>query len=72
MEHVPEVLWAYRTTTRSVNQEMPFALAFGTETVALLEIGIPFPRTKLSEYEHNDELLRLNLDFLDENRDRAL
>ena len=35
VEYLPEVLWAYRTTQKSVTRETPFALAFGTEAVAL-------------------------------------
>ena len=35
VEYLPEVLWAYRTTRKSTTQETSFALAFGTEAVAL-------------------------------------
>ena len=35
VEYLPEVLWAYRTTRKSATQETQFALAFGTEAVAL-------------------------------------
>ena len=40
VEYLPEVLWAYRTTRKSATQETPFALAFGTEAVAPIEIGL--------------------------------
>jgi transposase InsO family protein len=31
-DHLPEVLWAYRTTKRTpITEETPYALAFGTE-----------------------------------------
>ena len=72
VEQLPEVLWAYRTTTRTATGETPFALAFGTEAVAPVKIGIPSSRTEFTEEEHNDEMLLLNLDLLDEKRDRAL
>ena len=39
-EYLPEVLWAYRTTRKYSTQETPFALAFGTEAVAPVEIGL--------------------------------
>ena len=39
VEYLPEVLWAYRTTRKSAIQETLFALDFGTEAVALVEIG---------------------------------
>ena len=35
----PEVLWAYRTTTRSTTRETPFSLAYGYEAMVLVEIG---------------------------------
>ena len=72
VEYIPEVLWAYRTTTRSATQETPFALAFGTEGVAPVKVGVTSPKTEFSEFEHNDETLLLNLDLLDERRHRAL
>ena len=66
VEYLPEVLWAYRTTRKSATQETPFALAFGTEAVAPVEVGLRSPRIELATMEHNDEALRLNLDLLDE------
>ena len=66
VEYLPEVLWAYRTTRKSATRETPFALAFGTEAVAPVEVGIKSPRIELASEEHNDEALRLNLELLDE------
>ena len=71
-EYLPEVLWAYITTRKSVTQETPFALAFGTEAVAPVEIGLKSPRIELASMEHNKEALRLNLYLLDEKRERVL
>ena len=68
VEYLPEVLWAYRTTRKSATQETPFALAFGTEAVAPVEVGLKSSRIELASVEHNDEALRLNLDLLDEKR----
>ena len=72
IEYLPEVLWAYRTMRKSATQETPFALAFGTEAVALVEIGLKSPRIELASVEHNDEALRLNLDLLDVKREQVL
>ena len=66
VEYLPEVLWAYRIKRRSVTQETPFALAYDTEVVAPIEVGLKSPRIKLANVEHNDEALHLNLGFLDE------
>ena len=72
VEYLPEVLWAYRTTRRSATQETPFALAYGTEAVASIEVGLKSPRIELANVEHNDKALRLNLDLLDEKREHVL
>ena len=71
VEYLPEVLWAYRTTQKSATRETPFALAFGTEAVAPVEVGIKSPRVELASEEHNDEALRLNLELLDEKREKV-
>ena len=71
-EYLLEVLWAYRTTRKSATQETPFALAFGTEVVAPVEIVLKSPRIELASVEHNEEALRLNLDLLDEKHDQVL
>ena len=72
VEYLPEVLWAYRTTRRSTTQETPFALAFGTEAVAPIEVGLKSPRFEFTNTEHNEEILRLNLDLLEEKREQVL
>ena len=68
-EYVPEVLWAYKTTRKFATQETPFALAFGTEAVDLVEIELKSPRIELASVEQNEEALRLNLDLLEEKRE---
>ena len=72
VEYLPEVLWAYRTTQKSATWETPFTLAFGTEAVAPIEVGLKSPMIELATVEHNDEALRLNLDLLDEKREQVL
>ena len=66
------MLWAYRTTRKSATQETPFALAFGTEAVAPVEIRLKSPRIELESVEHHEEALRLNLDLLDEKCEQIL
>jgi hypothetical protein len=41
VDYVPEVLWAYRTTTRTPTGATPFALTYGTEAVIPAEVGSP-------------------------------
>ena len=66
VEYLPEVLWAYRTTRKSTTQETSFALAFDTEAVAPVKVGLKSPRVEFANTEHNEEILRLNLDLLEE------
>ena len=72
VEYLLEVLWAYRTTHKLATQETPFALAFGTEAVAPVKVGLKSPRVEFASTEHNDEALRLNLDLLEEKREQVL
>ena len=53
-------------------RETPFALNFGTEAVALVDIGLKSPRIELASMDQNEEALRLNLDLLDEKREQVL
>ena len=72
VEYLPEVLWAYKTTCKSATQETPFTLAFSTEAVAPVEVGVRSPRIEFASTEGNEEALRLNLDLLEEKREQAL
>ena len=47
-------------------------MAFGTEAVAPVKVGLKSPKIELAAVEHNDEALRLNLDLLDEKREQVL
>ena len=66
------MLYAHRTTRNSATQETPFALAFGTEAVAFVEVGLKSPRIEFASAEHNEEVLRLNLDLLEEKSEQVL
>ena len=39
-EELPNVLWAYRTTMRTLVGETPFNLTYGTEAVIPIEVGL--------------------------------
>ncbi|GJZ90992.1 reverse transcriptase domain-containing protein [Tanacetum coccineum] len=71
IEEHPHVLWAHRTMIKSSHGDTPFSLTYGTEAVIPVEIGMPTYRTAVVDVTHNDEELRLNLDFLEERRERA-
>ncbi|GKV01291.1 hypothetical protein SLEP1_g13856 [Rubroshorea leprosula] len=65
------LLWAYRTTSRTATGETPYHLAFDTEAVIPVEIGVPSLRVSHFEPIQNERLLRENLDFLDEVREQS-
>nr|XP_023889033.1 uncharacterized protein LOC112001099 [Quercus suber] len=71
-EELPNVLWAYRTTARTPMGETPFRLTYGTEAMIPVEVGVTSTRREAFSEEENDDLLRVNLDCLDEVRDEAL
>ena len=72
VEYLPKVLWAYKTMHKSTTQETPFALAFGTKAVAPVEVGLKSPRIEFANVDHNEEVLRLNLDLLEEKHEPVL
>nr|GEW64035.1 reverse transcriptase domain-containing protein [Tanacetum cinerariifolium] len=71
VEELPHVLWAYRTVIKSSHGDTPFSLTYGTKAVIPTEIGMPTYRTATVDVVTNDEELRLNLDLLEERRERA-
>ena len=70
-EELPYVLWAYRTTTRTPMRETLFRLTYGTEAVIPVEVGVTSIKRKVFNEESNNNHLRINLDCLDEVRDKA-
>lgn len=71
MDELPSVLWAYRTTARTPTTETPFNLTFGTKAVILMEIGLTSFKATMFNESKNDEELKVNLDLLDEVREKA-
>ena len=70
-EELPNVLWAYRTTARTLTGETPFKLTYGTKAVIPVEVGVTSTRRAAFSEEENDGKLRLNLDYLNEVGDKA-
>ncbi|GJZ51226.1 reverse transcriptase domain-containing protein [Tanacetum coccineum] len=71
IEEIPHVLWAHRTMIKSSNGDTPFSLTYGTEAVIPAKIGMPTYRTAVVDIVRNDDEIRLNLDLLEERRERA-
>ena len=67
-EELPNILWAYKTTTRMPIRETPFWLTYGNEAVISAEVGLTSYRVHNHDDSKNDEALRLQLDLVDEVR----
>ncbi|KAL0402739.1 UNVERIFIED_CONTAM: hypothetical protein Slati_4303800 [Sesamum latifolium] len=70
-EELTSILWAYRTTPRGSTGESPFSLVYSTETIIPAELGIPSHRIMNFSEECNGNLLRKNLDLIEELREKA-
>lgn len=71
VEEIPMTMWSYRTTPRTGTRETPFSLTYGTEAMLPMEVMIGTLRTSHTDEDANSQDLRLNLDILEEKRDRA-
>lgn len=71
VDELLNVLWAYRTTPRKATNETPFKLAYGTDALVPVEIGLPSYRSIVFNLEKNEEGLRANVDLAEELREKA-
>ena len=71
VEELSHVLWTYRTTPRKSTGETPFSMTYGAEAVIPLESGFPTMRSSAFTLDGNDELLKRNLDLIEERRENA-
>nr|GEZ05815.1 reverse transcriptase domain-containing protein [Tanacetum cinerariifolium] len=71
IEELPHLLWAHRIMIKSSHGDTPFSLTYGTKTVIPAEIRMPIYSTVAVDTVYNDEEMRLNLDLLEERRERV-
>lgn len=71
MDELSHVLWAHRTVIKVSNGDTPFSLVYGTEAVIPAEIGMPTIRTAEINVATNDDERRIDLDLLEERRERT-
>ncbi|KAL0456345.1 UNVERIFIED_CONTAM: hypothetical protein Slati_0973700 [Sesamum latifolium] len=71
VDELPSVLWAYRTTPKTSTGESPFNLCYGTEAVAPAEVGELSWRVKHYDSKTNAQGIRMNLDLVEEAREKA-
>ena len=72
MEELSHVLWTYRTTPRKSTKETHFSMTYRAEVVIPLENGFPTMRTSIFTSDGNDELLKKNLNLVEERREDAM
>ena len=70
-DKLPGVLWAYRTTVRTLTGETPFKLAYGSEAIIPAEVHMANRRVTMYQDKDNEEQLHSNLDLKDEVRTDA-
>ena len=66
VEELPHVLWTYQTTPRKYTRETSFSMTYGAKVVIPLENGSPTMRTSTFTSDGNDELLKKNLNLIEE------
>ncbi|GKV40452.1 hypothetical protein SLEP1_g48097 [Rubroshorea leprosula] len=71
VDELNKVLWSCRTTPSSATGETPFSLAYGAEAVIPMEVGLPSNRSDRHDDQNNEQLLRENLDFVEEIREMS-
>ncbi|GJV77744.1 reverse transcriptase domain-containing protein [Tanacetum coccineum] len=71
VEEVSHVLWAHRTMIKTSNGDTLFSLTYGTKAVIPVEIRMPSLRCTKVNQTQNDEALLLNLDILEERREKS-
>ena len=71
VEELPHVLWTYKTTPWKSTGETSFSMTYGAEVVIPLESGFPTMRSSSFTSDENDELLKRNLDLIEERRENA-
>ncbi|XP_020412006.1 uncharacterized protein LOC109947048 [Prunus persica] len=72
VNELPGVLWAYRTTKRRSTGETPFSLANGTKAIIHPHIIVPSIGIEVGSIEQNSEQMRLNLDLLEGEHEKAI
>ncbi|XP_059280976.1 uncharacterized protein LOC132034600 [Lycium ferocissimum] len=69
---VKEILWAYRTTSRSSTAGTPFFLVYRAEALIPVEVGEPSLSFQYAIDKSNDEAIAIKLDLTDELRETVL
>ena len=68
LDEFSSILWAYKITVRTPTGETPFRLAYQSEVVILIEIGLTSYRVDNNDEIRNGKAMHLQLDIVDEVR----
>ncbi|RWW88637.1 hypothetical protein BHE74_00002486 [Ensete ventricosum] len=68
VEELPSILWASRTTPKTLTGESPYSLTFGTEAVLPPEVVFPTLQIQTHDEEVFNQQLCENLNLLEEKR----
>ena len=71
VEELLHVLWTYRTIPRKSTGETHFLMTYGAEAVIPLKSGFPTMRSSAFTSDGNEELLKRNLDLIEERQENA-
>ncbi|XP_042441217.1 uncharacterized protein LOC122026545 [Zingiber officinale] len=71
VDELPSVLWALHTTPKEATGMTSFHLVYGGEALVPVEVGVEFDRVQHYD-EENDERRLMELDLVDEVRDKAV
>ncbi|GKV51507.1 hypothetical protein SLEP1_g58152 [Rubroshorea leprosula] len=71
VDELNKVLLSCRTTPSSATGETPFSLAYGTEAVLLVEVGLATNQYARLDHPDNEQFLRENLDLVEEVREAS-
>ena len=58
-DELPSVLWAYRTIVRTPTRETPFRLAYESDAIIPVEVGLTSYRVENYNEDKNEEAMRL-------------
>ena len=64
-------MWAYHTTLQSTTRETPFSLVYVLDSMITVEIQENSPRFQNFVVEESNEERKVNLDLLNEVREKA-
>nr|KYP64489.1 Pol polyprotein [Cajanus cajan] len=71
VDELPGILWAYHCTPQTTTQETPYKLAYGADAMIPVEVRELSHRRLTFDATHNAEVLRTDLDLIDETKECA-